>query len=484
MIRAVVLTSIRKLAQELQLGLTGDDLEIFGVAQSSAQVKPGYLFAALEGEKHHGIDFAQQAIENGAVALLVDSSKLQKALQFQVPVLTSEKPLEILGEVCKRVFDIQGLRLFGVTGTNGKTSTVTYLAWLLEKLGTSCGFSASTQRKVGEQFVSANLTTPQVSELYELLSQMKKAGNKAAVVEVSAQALVRHRIDGLRFSVSGFTNLSRDHLDDFGSMEKYLDAKKLLFTNHSDYSVINVEDTFGANLKSELREAISIGSNQADWNYEITKGLPASLTMNIRGHGMTCSVPGGSVMAKNLALAIAMAIAAGYSHGQVQDALGEIDIQVPGRLERVSSKSPAVYVDYAHTPAGVEAAVGELRENFKELVVVLGASGNRDQGKRAEMALAATSADLLVITDQHPRDEDPALIRKTLLTAALTKLPATKVIEIANPKEAIAHAIKAISKHGAVLWCGPGHLSYREIAGQKIPFNAIEIARELVESAA
>ena len=476
------MTSLSLLADEVGLELHGHDLFVTGVAQSSDLVKPGYLFAALSGAKHHGLDFANQAIQQGAVALLVDKSDLERALEFGLPVLVADHALSILGKVCSQVYDLSGLKLFAVTGTNGKTSTVTYLAWLINKLGTSCGFSASTMRRVGQEHISSSLTTPQVAEMYDLLSQMKQAGNKSVVVEVSAQALIRHRIDGLRFAVAGFTNLSRDHLDDFESMEHYLAAKKLLFTEHADFSVINIEDSFGASLRKDLSDAIGIGSDRGEWHYKISRGIPAELEISIRGHSISCLVPAGAIMAKNLALAIAMAAAAGFQIDAIQEAIKSVDVEVPGRLQRVSNHAPAVYVDYAHTPAGVEAAAGELRDHYKELVVVLGASGNRDQGKRAAMAHAACVADLLIITDQHPRDEDPAEIRKTLVTAALSKLPANQVEEIANPQAAIERAIGAVSNEGAVLWCGPGHLTYREVAGKKVAFNAVEIARSLVEA--
>lgn len=474
------MTNLSLLAGELNLELLGNDVSISGVAQNSALVKPGYLFAALAGQKFNGLDFVQDAIARGAVALLVSAESAKDAKAFGLPILVCEDPLLVLGDVCQRVFDISGLRLFGVTGTNGKTSTVSYLAWLLEKLGLSTGFSASTMRKVGNKFLESNLTTPQVSEVYELLSQMKQAGNQAAVVEVSAQALIRHRVDGLKFEISGFTNLSRDHLDDFSSMTEYLEAKKLLFTKHSQFSVVNVEDEYGRALAESLSDSVTIGLAEK-WSYETSKGFPAKLSAEFNSEHFECEVPAGSLMAKNLALAVAMAIASGFSAVAVQKALDEFDLVVPGRLQRVSEKSPAVFVDYAHTPAGVAGAVDELRKSFSHLVVVLAASGNRDQGKRPAMAHAASSADLLVITDQHPRHEDPAQIRATLVSSALERLPKEKVIEIADPKEAISHAISNSQANGAVLWCGPGHLKYREVAGSKVAFDAIAIAKELVE---
>jgi UDP-N-acetylmuramoyl-L-alanyl-D-glutamate--2,6-diaminopimelate ligase len=450
------------------------------VAQNSSLVKPGYLFAALNGQKFNGLDFAQDALSKGAVALLVSKESIEQAKKFGLPILVCSDPLLVLGDTCQRVFDISGLRLFAVTGTNGKTSTVSYLAWLLEKLGLSTGFSASTMRKLGNQVLESNLTTPQVSEVYELLSQMKRAGNQAAVFEVSAQALIRHRVDGLRFEISGFTNLSRDHLDDFSSMNDYLEAKKLLFTKHSQFSVINVEDEYGRALAESLPDSVTIGSS-GSWTYQASSGIPARLSANFDSQHFECEVPAGSLMAKNLALAVAIALSAGFQGSEIQKALEKVDLVVPGRLQRVSEKSPAVFVDYAHTPAGVEAAVAELRKSYGHLVVVLAASGNRDQGKRPAMAHAASSADLVVVTDQHPRDEDPALIRATLVSSLLEELPPQNVVEIADPKAAIAHAISSASANGAVLWCGPGHLKYREVAGVKVPFDALAIAKDLVE---
>ncbi len=474
------MTNLSALAQELNLEHLGPDAGVFGVAQNSSLVKPGYLFAALSGQKFNGLDFAKDAIARGAAALLVSNQSVEQAKTFGLPLLVCDDPLLVLGDVCQRVFDISGLRLFGVTGTNGKTSTVSYLSWLLEKLGLSTGFSASTMRKVGDEFVESNLTTPQVSEVYELLSQMKQAGNRAAVVEVSAQALIRHRVDGLRFEISGFTNLSRDHLDDFLSMTDYLEAKKMLFTKHSQFSVINVEDEYGRALAQSLPDSVTVGPAE-EWSFNTSTGIPAKLSAQFNSRHFECDVPAGSLMAKNMALAVAMAVAAGFPSQDIQKALDDFDLVVPGRLQRVSEKSPAVFVDYAHTPAGVAGAVGELRKSFSHLVVVLAASGNRDQGKRPAMAHAASSADLLIITDQHPRDEDPAAIRATLVSSALEKLPKEKVIEIADPTDAISHAISNASETGAVLWCGPGHLKYREVAGSKLPFDALSIAKQLVE---
>lgn len=478
------MTNLSKLVAQFGLEpIPVADVAISGVAQNAQLVRLGDLFIALKGQKFHGLDFAKQAISNGAVAILSDKDSAVHFEAFGVPILLHPNPRLIAGNICAEVYDLSNFRIFGITGTNGKTSTATYLAWLLNKAGISSGLSASTERIVGNQTLPAGLTTPEVSELFRLLSDMKAAGNRAAVIEVSAQAIQRNRIDGLRFEVSGFTNLSRDHLDDFENMNAYLAVKKRLFTEFSETSVINVEDQYGKSLAKEISGSITIGAEGTDWVYEISNSIPAELKLNSGGKYLVSEVAAGSLMAKNFALALVMANVAGVSHEELQLIAGNVDIQVPGRLQRVSKASPAVYVDYAHTPAGVAAAVSEISKTTNYLTVVLGASGNRDRGKRPEMALATKGADHLVITDQHPRDEEPKGIRSTLLAAAQKIFSKEQLSEIADPAKAIEFAISTTPKDGAVLWCGPGHLKYREIAGAKVPFNAIEIAKKLVEAA-
>lgn len=483
MTREAVLTNLAKLVA--QFGLESKpigEVEISGVAQNAQLVRPGDLFIALRGQKFHGLDFAQQAITNGAVAILTDSVSANLP-PLSVPILVHPNPRAVTGAICAEVFDLVNFRLFGVTGTNGKTSTATYLAWILNQVGISCGLSASTERIVGGNKIAAGLTTPEVSELFRLLADMKSAGNSAAVIEVSAQAIQRHRIDGLHFEVSGFTNLSRDHLDDFGSMDSYLNVKQRLFTDFSDSCVINVEDSYGQKLSESLSRPTTVGPESTDWTYEISNSIPAQLTLRSAKKTLSFEVSAGTLMAKNFALAILMALRAGVSEEMLQEKVRKVAVEVPGRLQRVSPASPAVYVDYAHTPAGVAAAVSEISKTTDYLTVVLGASGNRDSGKRPEMALATAGAHRLVITDQHPRDEDPAQIRSALVAAARKIFFGEQLSEIADPAKAIEFAIRKTPANGAVLWCGPGHLNYREVAGQKIPFSAVEIAKTLVEAA-
>lgn len=468
--------AISALAKRFGISLQGADVDISSVALSSKLCEPGSLFIATKGDKHHGLDFLHQAIANGAVAVLTDAT-----VTAEIPVLVHPDPKSIAGEIADMVFGTSSsnMTLFGVTGTNGKTSTTNYLHQILLGLGVKAGMSASTSRIVGETELPAALTSPEVTELHQLLSQMRGLGAQHAAIEVSAQALIRHRIDSICFDVVGFSNLSRDHLDDFGTMESYLRAKAALFTSkYARQGVVLVEDDYAKQLyeTSEI-PVVGIGDGlEYQYSYAVDQ-LVISGESDLR-----VDFPQGELMAKNLALALVMLLEAGFTAGDLERAVSASDLHVPGRLELVSSRTPHVYVDYAHTPAGVASAVAEIKKRYPSITVVLGASGNRDQGKREEMGLAGAGADLLIITDQHPRDEDPAIIRHALLTAARSRADAGRILEIPDPAEAIKLAVQETGADGAVLWCGPGHLTYREISGQKVPFDARAIAREAVQS--
>lgn len=458
------------------MSLQGADVDIRSVALSSKLCEPGSLFIATKGAKHHGLDFLNQAIAGGAVAVLSDV-----AVTAEIPVLVHPDPKSIAGEIADLVFGTTGsnMTLFGVTGTNGKTSTTNYLHQILIGLGLKTGMSASNSRIVGGTELPATLTSPEVTELHQLLSQMRELGAQHAAIEVSAQALIRHRIDSIGFSVVGFSNLSRDHLDDFETMDSYLKAKAELFTTkYARQGVVLVEDDYAKQLyeTSEI-PVVGIGDG-LEYRYSY---VPDQLVISGKSN-LQVDFSQGELMAKNLVLALVMLLEAGFTAGDLAKAVSLADLHVPGRLELVSSHTPHVFVDYAHTPAGVASAVAEIKKRYPSLTVVLGASGNRDQGKREAMGLAGASADLLIITDQHPRDEDPAIIRHALLTAARSRADAGRILEIPDPAEAIKRAVLETAGEGAVLWCGPGHLTYREIRGQKVPFDARAIAREVVQS--
>ena len=469
-----------EIAEAFDLGiLVGNQVDITSVAISSLDVVPGCLFIAVQGEKAHGIDFLSEAIAAGAAAVLSD-----RPVKSDIPVLMHPDPRSIAGHISAFVMGTMdlGLQIFGVTGTNGKTSTVFFLHQLLLHMGVKAGLSSSAFTQIDKHRVDSALTTPEAPRLHHLLLEMADADVKAAVVEVSAQALVRHRVDGLVFDVAGFTNLTRDHLDEFGTMENYLSAKAALFTREfSGRSVINVEDRFGEQLElaraESLEGSVGIGQNQ-DYSFEVTA---AGIKITGRQE-LLLARDIGPLMSKNLVLAAVMLLEAGYSAKAVAAAALEMETLVPGRLQLVSETTPHIYLDYAHTPQAVELAAQELSDKYSKLVIVLGASGDRDSGKRIEMGRAAGKyADHIVVTDQHPRSEDPALIRAALMAGILEVSPASSISEIDDPALAISRAVDLVGAGGAILWCGPGHLKYREVKGKKLPFDAYLQARKALD---
>jgi UDP-N-acetylmuramoyl-L-alanyl-D-glutamate--2,6-diaminopimelate ligase len=457
-------------------------LPVTGIAQSSDLVQPGGVFCALPGERVHGLKFAAAAVRSGASAVLLTSPTDDLAELMTLDVAVYEVPglRALLGGLAAAVYGTSEaeMLLLAVTGTNGKTSTVSYLQRLLDAAGVRCGLSASTERIVSGELQAANLTTPEVCELHELLAKMRLT-DRAAAIEVSAQALVRERVDGIVFDVAGFTNLSRDHLDDFGSMGSYLAAKLELFTpTRSRRAVVFLADDFAREVSEITAVPVTTVGSGADWDYQFLEGHIA-LT---RG-ALELSIPwaASELMARNFALAFVMLVEAGLDPQQLALAAGQVDPLVSGRLERVAAASIDGYVDYAHTPAAIESAIATLA-HYPWVTVVFGASGDRDAGKRPAMAEAAAKADFVVVTDQHPRSEDPAEIRSVLASRISELKSETEFAEIADPEAACAEAVRRTPSGGALLWCGPGHLTYREIAGTKTAFSAREVLRRAIEN--
>ncbi len=461
----------RELAQQFSLELFGaDQVELSGVAINTKHLVQGSLFIAAQGAKSHGLDHLDAAITAGARAVLSDTRR-----ELPIPNLFHPNPRAIAGLVSDAIYETSdsNMLLYAVTGTNGKTSTVFYLRELLNALGQSAGLISSAFSKVGMATLEAELTTPEAPRIHQLLQLMRQEQQFSAGIETSAQGLSRDRLEGLHFRVAGFTNLSRDHLDDYQDMASYLDAKAKLFTSQrADRAVVFLGDDFARELYARIEiPKVAIGEDYL-FGYE-NSVLSISGKANLRAE---LELP--SLMAKNLALALVMLLEDNYPAEKLQRALGMIDTSVPGRLQRVSEREPAVFVDYAHTPDAVASSARELAGQFTELNIVLAASGDRDAGKRPEMAQAAMQhANNIIVTDQHPRSEDPGSIRAQVI-AGLAGF--TNFEEIADPALAIARAVELTKPGGAVLWCGPGHLKYREVKGQKLPFDAVKIAREVL----
>lgn len=462
--------AVSELEELLGLEPSGSLVRISGVSSVAQEVEPGDLFVALPGARHHGLDFIETALSLGATAVLTD-----RPVTLDIPVLIAKDPKSLIGKICNFVMGEVPLTLFAVTGTNGKTSTANYLHQLLVGAGVKALLSSSIGIDQDGELIDSSLTTSELTTLRKLLNRAHQSGAKAAVIEVSAQALVRHRVDGLVFSVSGFTNLSRDHLDDFGDMETYLRAKALLFEpERSKRAVIFEGDQYSTMLGQQLQIPVTTIGTEGQTSFSVKEH---ALVLNGK-YQARLDFQFGELMAKNFALAFVMLCEAGYRIQELSASARSIS-QVPGRLQLVSQNTPHTYLDYAHTPDGIAKAVGELKSRYPGVTLVFGASGNRDVGKRFEMGQAAVAADLVFLTDQHPRDEDPGAIRAAV--AAGLREQDKDFIEVANPETAIVQAISNTPAEHAVLWCGPGHLKYREVAGQKLAFDALKISQMAVD---
>jgi UDP-N-acetylmuramoyl-L-alanyl-D-glutamate--2,6-diaminopimelate ligase len=474
---------------------------VTGVTLDSRSIRPGDLYAALPGANVHGARFVGAAIALGAVAVLTDpaGAALIALNEITVPVLVVPQPRGVLGDVAALIYGqaSQALTMLGITGTNGKTTTAYLLDSALRALGCVTGLIGTVETRIGQDRIKSIRTTPESSDLHALFAVMLERGVDTCTMEVSSHALSLHRVDGVRYDVAAFTNLSQDHLDFHGSMEDYFLAKASLFTpRRAVRAVVCVDDQWGQRLAREASvPVVTISSRPevvADWQI-LTTGPGESdfeLVAGDRRLSLRSGLP-GDFNRTNTAVAALVLLAAGHPIGSLQAALAA-DPHVPGRMERVVLGSinggdqseaglgdlPLAVVDFAHTPDAVVAALKALRHSTAgSLVAVLGAGGDRDRGKRASMgAAAAAHADLVIITDDNPRSEDPAAIRAALLGGAVAQLRSTASVpgrarEIADRAAAIREAVAAAGVGDTVVVLGKGHESGQEIAGVVHPFD-------------
>lgn len=479
---------------------------VSGVTVVTGDLQPGDVFVAIRGVHRHGAEFAAQAAQAGAAAIITDAEGAELATPTGLPVIVVDDPRRTLGELSAWIYGTApGAALpllLGTTGTNGKTSVSHLLEGILEQLGVTTGLSSTAERHIAGEIVISRLTTPEASEFHALLALMREREVDAVAVEVSAQALSRHRVDAVRFDVAGFTNLSHDHLDDYANMREYLEAKIPLFRpDRSRRAVICLDSAPGAEFAARcevpfvtiLTPAIADDPTAgADWTVMIgaerQDGTDFTLT-GPEGKTLSTTVPViGPHMAANAGLAIVMIHEAGYSWDRLRTALdgGRIAAFLPGRTQRVSgADGPAVYVDFGHTPdAFVKTLAAVRRVTPGRVLMLFGADGDRDATKRRDMGrTAAEGSDLVVITDHHPRHEPPDQIRAVLLEGARTARPEMDVREFSPPERAIREAVALVGEGDAILWAGPGHQDYRDIRGVRTPYSARELARRALRDA-
>jgi UDP-N-acetylmuramoyl-L-alanyl-D-glutamate--2,6-diaminopimelate ligase len=485
-----------------------DGVEVSGVTVRTTEVQPGDLFAAMPGKNAHGASFVQDAVAAGAVAIVTDEAGADLAADAGLPIVLVEDPRAALGDIAAWVYRTaeNPPLLFGTTGTNGKTSTSYLLEAILRQLGLVTGLSSTAERHIGDLTVVSRLTTPEASEMHALLARMRESAVRAVAVEVSAQALRWNRVDGIVFDVAAFTNLSHDHLDEYaGDMEAYFRDKLALFQpDRAKRGVVCLDTAYGRRVVDESRIPVTtiatVGHASpedvefAEWIVEILDETPLYTEFRVtgpEGRSLVTREPViGWHMGANAALAIVMLVEAGFeleAIGAALDADGGIQAYLPGRTERVSGeRGPSVYVDFGHSPDAFENTLGAVRKfTTGRTIMLFGADGDRDPSKRHEMGrVAAQGSDILVITDHHPRFEDIASIRKTLLEgAALAEDQPQEIHEVSPPEAAIIKAVSLAREGDSILWAGPGHQDYRDIEGVRTPYSARELARAALREA-
>jgi UDP-N-acetylmuramoyl-L-alanyl-D-glutamate--2,6-diaminopimelate ligase len=458
------------------------DIEVTGLAYDSRQTGPGTLFFSVSGFQRDGHEFAPEAVERGAAALVVE-----RPLGLGVPEIVVDDVRAAMAPAAARFHGdpTTRLRVVGITGTNGKTTTAWLLRHLLETAGTRCGLLGTVTSVIGGDEQPVVRTTPEAIDLQATFAAMVHAGDAACAMEVSSHALDLHRADGIHWAAAVFTNLSRDHLDFHGTMEEYFAAKRRLFEAGPAVAIVNTDDEYGRRLAAELEGAVTFAvERDADWRaLDVHTGLDGS-RYRVTGPGGEAEVrsplPGRFNVFNTLA-ALAAAAALGVDLDEAAAAL-ESFRAAPGRFEPVDEGQDfAVLVDYAHTPDSLENVLRAARElTTGRVIAVFGAGGDRDRGKRPLMGeIAARLADVAIVTSDNPRSEDPEAIIREILEGA-----GPGVESLVDRREAIGRAVGLAQAGDVVVVAGKGHEQGQEFeGGRKLPFDDVAVVREALGGA-
>ena len=472
------------------LGLSargGRDPLLAGLTADSRAVRSGFLFAALPGSALHGASYIAKAIEAGAAAILTDAmggSLAQAALDgAPVALVVAQDPREALARAAALWFGAQPATMVAVTGTNGKTSTATFCRQIWMQLG-HAAINIGTTGVEGAWAAPSSHTTPDPLTLHELLASAAQAGVTHAAMEASSHGLDQRRMDGVRLKAAGFTNFTQDHLDYHKTFEAYFAAKAGLFSRllpPDGTAVINLDDPMGADLAAIARDKgqglITVGHGvEADLRLLAHRYDATGQDLRLSFQGVTYQTRLsliGRFQAENVALAAGLVIAAGARAGDVMATLPALS-GVRGRMQLAATRKngASVFVDYAHTPDAIATALQALRPHVMgRIVIVFGAGGDRDTTKRPLMGQAAQDhADVLFVTDDNPRSEDPALIRAAILQAC------PEAANVGDRAEAILRGVDALGAGDALLIAGKGHETGQIIKGDIYPFDDVEQA--------
>ena len=467
------------------------DVPCTGVAYDSRTVTRGSVFVALPGQKADGAQFAPQAVAAGAVAVVSE----RPAAGAGVPWIVVANARLALAHLAAEFFGhpSRRMKVVGITGTNGKTTTSYLMQAIFEAAGVRCGLMGTVTYRIGDREIAATRTTPEAPEVQAFMREMLDAGCGACVMEVSSHALAMHRVDGIRFAAGVFTNLTRDHLDFHQDMESYFAAKRRLFEMlpADAPAVVNVDDPRGQSLTEIAAWPVTYAINR---DADIS---PGPLTFGLEGLTFDIRMPQGTAHVRsklvgkpnvyNILAATGTTAWIGIRIREIQEGLQKL-AGVPGRFEVVSSPADdiTVIVDYAHTDDALRNLLETARPlASRRLITVFGAGGDRDKTKRPLMGMvAARLSDVVVITSDNPRSEDPMRIIEEVKRGAEpeSRQGKAEVLTIVDRRDAIQHAVQVASAGDIVLIAGKGHEKYQEIGGQVTPFDDVAVAREALEA--
>lgn len=474
-----------------------EHLEITSVAFDSRQVRAGSLFVCIPGFQVDGHDFAHRAVANGATALLVE--RFVEKVPADIVQVQVDDARARLGQLAARLYNYPAAQLstVGITGTNGKTSTAFLCEAVLEKAGQAPGLIGTIRAKVGDQERKVKNTTPEASDLQELLKDMVEAGNRSVVMEVSSHALALHRVAGIDFDVAVFTNLSQDHLDFHADMDDYFQTKRRLFSSLGldwsrpapPYAVLNLDDARTQEILADLKVPYITYGFHSEAHVRAT-----DLEFSPEGSRFTVRTPigdaqvhlrlAGGFNVSNALAAIGVGLARRVDLEVAVEALAELE-GIPGRFELVrEGQDFTVLVDYAHTPDGLENVLAAAREvTAGRLLCVFGCGGDRDAAKRPLMGgIAARYADQLFLTSDNPRSEEPMAILDDVERGILAEGEEIDYVKDADRESAIAGAIRAARPGDTVVIAGKGHERVQIFADHQVVFDDREVARRVIRA--
>ncbi len=463
------------------------DTDIVGLTCDSRLVEPGFLFAALAGARADGRAFIPEAMRRGAAAVLAPPGTRIETREPPVPLLVDDNPRRRFALMAARFFASQPRTVAAVTGTNGKTSVVSFLRQVWTRLGRQAAGVGTLGIAAPGLEVAGSLTTPDPVELHRILADLAGRGVECLAMEASSHGLAQHRLDGVRVAAGAFTNLSRDHLDYHGSMESYLEAKTRLFSDimgAGGVAVVNADAPYGEAVRAACaargQRIITYGARGEDIRLEDAAPLPEGqrLRLTVMGRAHTVSLPlVGAFQAENALCALGLALACGEDAERAVAALEDLD-GAPGRVQRIAGHpgGAAVFVDYAHTPDALASVLEALRPHARgRLFVVFGCGGDRDPGKRPQMGRTACAlADVVIVTDDNPRSEDAARIRRQILAAC------EGARDIADRRQAIAAAVAELRPGDLLVVAGKGHEQGQIVGDEVRPFDDAEVLRAAI----